>query len=82
MEESDADLLAVSHRYVPRRATGKDQSVVDREPIVAVAFLTESNLRAVGQSLQRIYPIDHSPGFEQLLAQIDEAERKLRDERH
>jgi hypothetical protein len=55
---------------------------VDREPIVAVAFLTESNLRAVGQSLQRNYPIDHSPGFEQLLAQIDEAERKLRDERH
>lgn len=50
---------------------------VNRERIVAVAFLTQANMRALGKNIERIYPIDHSPAFGDLLAKIDEAERKL-----
>jgi hypothetical protein len=45
--------------------------------IVAIAFLTESNLRAIGKNLERIYPIDSAPAFEDLLAALDEAERRV-----
>lgn len=45
------------------------------DPIVAVAFLTESNLRAIGKNLERVYPIDDAPHFQDLLAAIDQAER-------
>ena len=51
---------------------------MEREPIVAVAFLTKANLKAIGKSLERVYPIDHSPEFADLLAAIEEAERKDR----
>lgn len=49
-----------------------------REPIVAVAFLTQANLRAVGNNLKRIYPIDDVSPFEDLLTELDKADRKRR----
>lgn len=51
---------------------------MDREHIVAVAFLTEANLRAHGKNLQRIYPINEAPCFGELLAVIDEVERQTK----
>lgn len=49
-----------------------------REPIVAVAFLTQANLTAVGNNLKRIYPIDDISPFEDLLTALDKADRKMR----
>jgi hypothetical protein len=48
---------------------------VNKEKIVAVAFLTESNMRAIGASLQRVYPIQDTPVFADLLQALDEADR-------
>ena len=39
----------------------------------AVAFLTETNLRAIGKNLERVYPVEDTPAFAELLAAIDEA---------
>jgi hypothetical protein len=48
---------------------------VDRERVVAIALLTEANLRAIGQNLERVYPVDHSPDFSELLTRIEKAQR-------
>lgn len=49
--------------------------VVQRERIVAVALLTQSELQGVGDALRCILPIADLPNdFTELLAQIDEAE--------
>jgi len=50
---------------------------VKREPIVAVAFLTEANMKAVGNNLKRIYPIDDVAPFEDLLNALDQAHRAM-----
>ncbi|MBV1691554.1 hypothetical protein KRR38_28720 [Novosphingobium sp. G106] len=49
-----------------------------REPIVAVAFLTEANMKAVGNNLKRIYPIEDVSPFEDLLEKLDKADREMR----
>ncbi len=49
-----------------------------REPIVAVAFLTEANLKAVGNNLKRIYSIEDVSPFEDLLEKLDKADREMR----
>lgn len=48
----------------------------DNDRIVAVAFLTEGNLRAVGKNLGRVYPIDDTPIFQDLLQALSEAEER------
>lgn len=49
-----------------------------RDPrIVAVALLTEPELRMLGQGFDRFYPVDETPCFGELLHAIDEAERRL-----
>lgn len=45
--------------------------------IVAVALLTEPELRMLGQGFDRFYPVDETPCFDDLLAAIDEADRGL-----
>lgn len=44
----------------------------------AAAFFTDANLRAIGKNLDRIYPIDESPVFSDLLAAIDRAQRAIK----
>jgi hypothetical protein len=44
---------------------------VDRERAVAIALLTEANLRAIGKNLERVYPLDDSADFSELLARIE-----------
>ena len=43
------------------------------EPIVAVAFLTDANLKAIGSNLKRVYPVSEIAPFEDLLRAIDDA---------
>ena len=52
-------------------------SVVAEEPIIAVALLTEQDLARLGSTLTHVWPIEELPGFEELLAAIDEADRRL-----
>jgi hypothetical protein len=44
--------------------------------IVAVALLTQENLDRYGSALKRVFRVDDSPCFSELLAALDEADRK------
>jgi hypothetical protein len=46
------------------------------ERIVAVALLTETNLQMLEDNLKKVYPIDETPCFPDLLRAIDEADRE------
>lgn len=47
-----------------------------RGHIVAVALLTQEHLDALGTSLQKVYRIDETPCFPELLEAIDQADRE------
>jgi hypothetical protein len=46
------------------------------ERIVAFGLLTQTNLDMLGTSLKKVYPIDETPCFPDLLRAIDEADRE------
>jgi hypothetical protein len=46
------------------------------ERIVALGLLTQTNLNMLGTSLKKVYPIDETPCFPDLLRAIDEADRE------
>jgi len=48
-----------------------------REPVVAVALLTREELDLIGPTLERVWPVEQVPGFEDLLRAIDEADERL-----
>jgi hypothetical protein len=48
--------------------------VPEPEKIVAVALLTESNLRTIGKNLERVYPVEELDGFEDLLTALARAD--------
>lgn len=48
-----------------------------REPIVAVALLTQRNLDLLGSALAHVWPVEDAPDFDELLRKIDETEREL-----
>jgi hypothetical protein len=45
--------------------------------IVAVGLLTKRDLRLLGPTFDRAWPVEEAPAFNQLLRAIDEADRKL-----
>lgn len=45
--------------------------------VVAVALLTQDELSILGNTLTYVWPVDDAPQYEELLAAIDEAERRL-----
>ncbi len=49
--------------------------------IVAVGLLTAGDLRRLGTDFHRVYPVDETPCFGDLLWAIDEADRALRADR-
>lgn len=49
--------------------------------IVAVGLLTQRDLDTLGAGFTRLYPVDHTPCFGELLRAIDNADRELRVER-
>jgi len=52
-----------------------------RERIVAVGLLTQRHLDRLGNSLERVWPVDQTPCFGALLQAIDEADRDVWRER-
>lgn len=48
------------------------------ERIVAVGLLTQRDLDVLGKSFTRVWPVDETPCFSELLQAIDEADRELR----
>jgi hypothetical protein len=57
------------------RGTERTSSTVDRDSVVGIALPTEANLRAIGKNLERVYPLDHSLDFSELLVRIDQAKQ-------
>jgi hypothetical protein len=50
------------------------------ERIVAVGLLTSGDLKILGPTFNRVWPIEDAPHFTELLRAIDEADRKLKRE--
>ena len=46
--------------------------------IIAVGLLTQSDVDRLGQTFDRLWPVDETPCFSGLLQAIDEADRSLR----
>jgi hypothetical protein len=42
---------------------------------VAIGLLTEDNIRTLGATLTRVWPVDEAPCFSGLIEAIDEADR-------
>lgn len=49
------------------------------ERIVAVGLLTKKDLKVLGPTFDRIWPVEDAPHFHELLRAIDEADKKLED---
>jgi hypothetical protein len=45
--------------------------------IVAIGLLTVSDLKVLGPTFDRIWPVEEAPHFNELLRAIDEADRSL-----
>ena len=48
-----------------------------QERIVAVGLLTKHDLRLLGPTFDRIWPVEEAPSFNELLRAIDEADAEL-----
>jgi len=48
------------------------------ERVVAVGLLTQRDLDVLGQEFTRLWPVDETPCFNDLLKAIDEADEELR----
>ncbi|MEP6982257.1 MAG: hypothetical protein ABI853_01255 [Sphingomicrobium sp.] len=51
--------------------------IIRKQPIVAVALLTAEDLKALGPSFDRAWPVDHAPCFEELIEASDQADRAI-----
>ncbi len=51
---------------------------MQRERIVAVGLLTQRDVKLLGPTFDRLWPVEEAPPFGELLAAIDEADEKLR----
>lgn len=49
------------------------------ERIVAVGLLTQRDLSLLGPTFDRIWPVEETPSFTELLRAIDEADRRLQE---
>ena len=47
------------------------------EKIVAIALLTQGDLKRLGGTLAKVWPVHNAPEFEELLQAIDDAERHV-----
>jgi len=48
------------------------------EPIVAIALLTESDVRRLGDTFRRLWPIDPTTDYSEILRAVDEADELRR----
>lgn len=51
-----------------------------QDRIVAIGLLTQREVQLLGRGFTRIWPVDETPCFEDLLKAIDEADRQLETE--
>ena len=51
---------------------------MSEERIVAIGLLTEGDLQRLGDTFTRLWPVDRSTDFSDLLQEIDEADERLR----
>jgi len=51
---------------------------VPDERIVAIGLLTEGDVQRLGETFTRLWPVDHTTDFSELLQAIDEAEERHR----
>ena len=49
------------------------------ERIVAVGLLTNRDLKLLGPTFERVWPVEDAPSFNELLRAIDAADQKLQD---
>ena len=45
--------------------------------IIAVGLLTQNDVRLLGPTFDRLWPVEDTPCFSELLQKIDEADREL-----
>jgi hypothetical protein len=66
------------HFGPPRALGGKElnEEIVDYEQVVAVGLLTQNDVRLLGPSFERLWPVDETTCFAGLLRAIDEADRE------
>jgi hypothetical protein len=50
---------------------------VERDRIIAVGLLTQRDVRLLGPTFERLWPVEDAPAFGELLRAIDEADREL-----
>jgi len=50
---------------------------MERERIVAVGLLTQRDVKLLGPTFERLWPVEDAPAFGELLRAIDDADRKL-----
>ena len=48
------------------------------ERIIAVGLLTKNDVRLLGPTFDRLWPVEDTPCFSQLLRAIDDADRDIR----
>jgi hypothetical protein len=49
--------------------------------IVAVGLLTREDVQRLGPTFERLWPVEETPCFSELLRAIDEADREIRQSR-
>ncbi len=54
---------------------------MERERIVAVGLLTRKDLTLLGPTFDRIWPVEETPHFHELLESIDHADETMRTTR-
>ena len=64
----------------PIGTTGADARLghMDQERVIAIGLLTERDLRVLGPTFKRVWPVDDAPAFPDLLRAIDEADEAMR----
>lgn len=55
---------------------------MSKDRIVAIGLLTDDDLSRLGDAFTRLWPVEESTGFEDLLAAIDQAQERLDEERN
>lgn len=55
-------------------------AAMTKERIVAVGLLTQRELHLLGDTFDRLWPVEEAPQFEELLQAIDRADEELQAE--
>jgi hypothetical protein len=53
---------------------------VAHDPYIAVALLTETNVRMLGPSLRKVFPIPQDDKFDDLIKALDQARSETRQQ--